>query len=248
MAQNSQPAKLATHSETAGDHSASTSTSGTRIPDGFVRRQLAARIVHMPGASDVWKNSSEFVKTRPRPGLERCVATGIGSGTTGTSFRSQSDLHDARLAEFRRGRVPHTLESTEGETHAPLCTYRFGQFAGCRRSRRSHRFCKPSSGRFQRRRSPLRQRQHRRRNTVAGFDRHADGIADADRRARPFATGGAGTGARHRLAGRPAAERRRPISARGRRRQQPDLGAARQADGALGPAAEAPSPPAASSR
>ena len=65
-------------------------------------------------------------------------------------------------------------------------------------------------------------------NTVAGFDRHADGsltpiagLAVRGRRRRH--------GAWRRLAGLAPAQRRRPLPARRRRRQQPDLGAADQA-------------------
>ena len=65
-------------------------------------------------------------------------------------------------------------------------------------------------------------------NTVGGFDRHADGTL-TPLAGSPFAIGGAGPG--HALAsqGSIAAERRRPLPARRRRRQQPDLGAADQA-------------------
>ena len=68
-------------------------------------------------------------------------------------------------------------------------------------------------------------------NTVAGFDRHADGTLTPDRPARPFAVGGAGTG--HGIGSQGALQLslRRSLPARGRRRQQSDLGARIKPDG-----------------
>ena len=63
---------------------------------------------------------------------------------------------------------------------------------------------------------------------VAGFDRHADGSLTA-MPGSPFAAGGSGTGHPDASQGSLRAERGRPLPARRRRRQQPDLGAADQA-------------------
>ena len=62
------------------------------------------------------------------------------------------------------------------------------------------------------------------KNTIAGFDRHADGTLTPTS-GSPFATGGAGTGTGLAISGRVAAQHGRPLSARRRRRQQPGLGA-----------------------
>ena len=77
--------------------------------------------------------------------------------------------------------------------HAPFCTYRAGQIAGRRRRSGSHRFGKPRGGASGVVGHVYVNDNTAGENTVAGFDRHADGTLSPIP-GSPFAVGGAGSG------------------------------------------------------